>query len=228
MLTIGLTVLVNELFYQHVLAWICGIPCLIIVARSYKRYKIQNQTRKLNYEFCEALSSFSVALQAGYSAENALRAAKEDLKKVYGNGSDLVNEFQMMEHQMNLSIPLEKLFWDLAIRSTLEDFENFAAVFESAKRNGGNMELIIRRTARMIGDKIDVYREIETILAAKKTEQLIMTLMPCAIILYLHMTSPGLMDLLYGNLLGALIMTICLCIYVFAWWLGNRIIEIQV
>lgn len=223
-----MTGLLNELFYKQYFVWIFIIPVFLVVIRYYRNTKIHQQTRKLNYEFCEALSAFSVALQAGYSAENALCAAREDLEKVYGRESDLVREFQSMEHQMSLSVPLEKLFWDLAVRSTLEDFENFAAVFESAKRNGGNMEQIIRRTARMISEKIDVYREIETILAAKKSEHLIMSLMPCAIILYLHLTSPGLLDVLYGNVLGALIMTGCLGIYLFAWWLGNRIVEIQV
>ena len=43
----------------------------------------------------------------------------------------------------------------------------------------------------MLGDKIDVKKEIEATLAAKKSEQMIMSLMPVGIILYLQMTSPG-------------------------------------
>ena len=43
----------------------------------------------------------------------------------------------------------------------------------------------------MLGDKIDVKKEIEATLAAKKSEQMIMSLMPAGIIVYLQMTSPG-------------------------------------
>ncbi len=40
------------------------------------------------------------------------------------------------------------------------------------------MNRIIQTSARMLGDKIDVRKEIETTLAAKKAEQMIMSLMP--------------------------------------------------
>ena len=43
----------------------------------------------------------------------------------------------------------------------------------------------------MLGDKIDVKKEIETTLAAKKAEQMVMSLMPAGIIIYLKLTSPG-------------------------------------
>ena len=54
----------------------------------------------------------------------------------------------------------------------------------------------------MLGDKIDVKKEIEATLAAKKSEQMIMSLMPVGIILYLQMTSPGFLSVLYGNPFG--------------------------
>ena len=61
------------------------------------------------------------------------------------------------------------------------------------------MNRIIQTSARMLGDKIDVRKEIETTLAAKKAEQMIMSLMPAGIILYLKLTSPGFLSVLYGN-----------------------------
>ena len=70
------------------------------------------------------------------------------------------------------------MFLGLGERSGIEDIENFAAVFSTAKRSGGDMDKIIQTSARMIGDKIDVRKEIETTLSAKKAEQMIMSLMP--------------------------------------------------
>ena len=61
------------------------------------------------------------------------------------------------------------------------------------------MNRVIQKTARMLGDKIDVRREIEATLAAKKSEQMIMSVMPAGIIFYLKLTSPGFLDVLYGN-----------------------------
>ena len=78
------------------------------------------------------------------------------------------------------------------------------------------------------GDKIDVKKEIEATLAAKKSEQMIMSLMPVGIILYLQMTSPGFLSVLYGNPFGIAAMSICLVIYAAAYWLGRRIVDIEV
>ena len=77
-------------------------------------------------------------------------------------------------------------------------------------------------------DKIDVKKEIEATLAAKKSEQMIMSLMPVGIILYLQMTSPGFLSVLYGNPFGIAAMSICLVIYAAAYWLGRRIVDIEV
>ena len=90
------------------------------------------------------------------------------------------------------------------------------------------MSAIIQNVTRMLSDKIDVKKEIQATLAAKKYEQLIMSLMPAGIILYLRLASPGFLDVLYGNLLGAGIMSVCLGIYACAWWLGVRIVDIEI
>ena len=44
----------------------------------------------------------------------------------------------------------------------------------------------------------------------------------------MRLTSPGFLEVLYGNLFGAAVMTVCLAIYGFAYWLGRRIVEIEV
>ena len=90
------------------------------------------------------------------------------------------------------------------------------------------MNRIIQTSARMLGDKIDVQKEIETMLAAKKAEQMIMSLMPAGIIMYLQMTSPGFLSVLYGNPFGIAAMSICLVIYATAYWLGRKIVDIEV
>ena len=90
------------------------------------------------------------------------------------------------------------------------------------------MNRIIQTSARMLGDKIDVKKEIESTLAAKKAEQTIMSLMPAGIILYLKLTSPDFLSVLYGNPFGICAMTLCLGIYGMSYWLGHKIVDIEV
>ena len=104
-----------------------------------------------------------------------------------------MEEFRYIESQQHISVPLEELFLDLGERSQVEDIENFASVFYTAKRTGGDMNRVIQKVSRMLGDKIDVKKEIEATLAAKKSEQMIMSLMPVGIILYLADDFTGLL-----------------------------------
>lgn len=219
---------IDYLFYQNQWLMLLAIPTVIGFLKLKKRLLIRERKKKLNYQFKDALNALSVAVQAGYSVENAVSACARDLERLYAKETDIVSEFYYIEAQMKVSVPVEELFVSLGDRSGIEDIENFAAVFYTAKRTGGDMNHIIQTCARMLGDKIDVRKEIETTLAAKKAEQMIMSLMPAGIILYLKLTSPEFLSVLYGNLFGICAMTLCLGIYILSYWLGRRIVDIEV
>ena len=225
---IALCIAADYFFYKNVWVLLLLAPLPFFYMKWRKQQLIRQRRKNLNYQFKDALTSMSVAVQAGYSVESAVTACVRDLERLYDKEADIVKEFRYIENQKHVSVPLEELFLDLGERSQVEDIENFASVFYSAKRTGGDMNKVIQKVARMVGDKIDVKKEIEATLAAKKSEQMVMSLMPAGIILYLQLTSPGFLSVLYGNPFGIAAMTICLGIYVAAYWLGRRIVDIEV
>lgn len=218
----------DYLFYQNLWVLILTVPIAVLLLKTKKKQRILERKKKLNYEFRDALTAMSVAVQAGYSVENAVSVCVKDLEQLYGKDSDIWAEFRYIEMQQRVSVPVEELFLDLGERSGIEDIENFASVFHTAKRTGGDMNRVIQKVARMLSDKIDVKKEIEATLAAKKGEQMVMSLMPVGIIFYLKLTSPGFLDVMYGNFLGICAMTFCLAVYLAAYWLGRKIVEIEV
>ena len=130
---------VDYLFYQSLLVLLFMLPLPVLFLKIQKKKCIVRQKRNLNYQFRDALTSMNVAVQAGYSAENAVRATVKDLARLYEKGSDILDEFRYIESQLRLSVPVEELFLDLGKRSGVEDIENFAAVFYTAKRTGGDI-----------------------------------------------------------------------------------------
>lgn len=225
---ISLCVVANYLFYQKIPAFLFMIP----VPFFWFRYRVQerNQRRKkeLNYQFRDALNILSVSLRAGYSIENGLIEAEKDMRKLNGSGSEIVQELSYINRQIKLSIPAEELLTDLGMRSHVEDIQNFASVFRIARKTGGNLAEIVTDCATRISEKIEVDKAIEMAVAAKKFEQTIMSCMPCGIILYMQLTSPGFFDELYGTLFGVVFMSICLILYTVSFWMGRRIVRIEV
>ena len=110
----------------------------------------------------------------------------------------------------------------------MEDIQSFAEVFRTARRSGGDLVAITKITSDRIGEKIEVKREINTILAGKKMEGRIMNLVPLGMILYFWLCCPGFLDCLYTGMKGRLVMTIFLIVYLMAYGLNQKICNITV
>ena len=183
---------------------------------------------RLLLEFREALSVLASYLGAGYSTENAFRAAVPELGRLLGPDALIVREFRWISQGLGLHRPLEELLLDFAGRSGVDDIGNFAEVFSVAKRSGGELVRIISHTASVIRDKVSIEEEIVTMNSAKRYEQKIMNFMPFGIILYMNLSSPDFFRMLYTSFLGRIVMTGCLLVWCLAVWLADRIMDIEV
>ena len=170
----------------------------------------------------------STALTAGYSVENAFTQAYEELQKLYSEKETVLQEFRRIRVGILLNRTMEELLSDLAQRSGVEDIEIFAEVFETARRTGGDLIAIIRSTTASVSQKEETRQEIEICLSAKKMEQNIMSLIPCLLIAYVGLASPGFLDVMYQNPAGIAVMSICLGVYVFAFLMGRKIVAIEI
>lgn len=98
----------------------------------------------------------------------------------------------------------------------------------AAKRSGGDFHKIIATTIEHISDKIEVEREVQTVISAKKMEQKIMNVIPVFIILYLNLTSGEFLAPLYGNIFGISVMTGALGAYLAAIKISAKMTAIKV
>ena len=238
---------ISYVFYRSAVALIFLLP-LIFPFFDYKRKKcITERKQKLTLQFREMMHSVIAGLQAGYSVEHAFEHSYDDLVLLYGknelmpkeaenikrglrnnrNLEDLLAGMYACKYVIENRIPLEKLLSEFASRWQIEEISEFAEVFAIARRSGGNLPGILDDTAQTISNKIDVKRDIATIVAAKKMEQRIMDVVPVGIILYIDATSPGFFEPLYHNLTGEVLMTAMLAIYITAFLIGEKILEIS-
>ncbi|MBQ8184487.1 MAG: type II secretion system F family protein [Lachnospiraceae bacterium] len=222
-------VLITALLFFNSL-WAC-IPGSLFL-RFYYRWKrqelIAGRKKELSIQFREGIRSLSAALQAGFSVENALREAAKDLRMMEWDRPYMVFELEEMQHKIAASQTIEEAFRDFAGRSGIEDAYVFADIFSAAKRSGQDLTKVIGNTARIIGEKLEMEREIATILASRKYEQNIMSLMPLGMLLYLRLTSGGFLDVLYESLSGRALMAGCLIVYIAVWRLGKKLVQIEI
>lgn len=225
---IGQILLVSVLFYNSLIPAILFIPYLIFYLKKKDKEADNKHKNQSKTEFKDGIVAVSFALNVGYSVENAFRESVGELKLLYGKDSDIVHQFQLIVKRTRCNENLEDVLSDYAQRSGVEDIRYFAQVFAYGKRSGGDLISMIRNTASTISQKVEVENEIQTIISGKKIEQRVMTAVPFAILCYLRLSAPEFVDPLYGNLLGIIIMTVCLAVYLLSVYLAKRIVNIEV
>ena len=224
----GIFLLFAKIFYDSFYVALAGLVFLPLMLKRKAAFLATKRREALTLEFKDFILALSASLKAGYSAENALVAAGRDLACMYEETSMMVEECRKMEKNLKNNQLSEVLLTEFAKRSGQEEIQDFAAIFVIAKRSGGAMSAMIKNTADIISEKIEVKREIQLLYAAKKMEQNIMNVVPVAMIGYVRLTTPEYFDVLYHNLFGILIMTVCLMIYVSAYMLSQKIMDIEV
>lgn len=223
-----LVLAIGYFFYRSFIACAALLPLFGFFVKEKRRELSKKRRQELNAQFKDLVLALSANMKAGYSVENALREAYRDMEPLYGTDSPIAFEIRHMIRGLENNVPLEKLLYDLGLRSHLPDIMQFADVFLIAKKSGGNLTEILEKTAGVIEQKIETDKEIQLMLSAKKMEQKIMNLVPFLIIFYIGTTSKGFFDVLYHNLVGIVVMTVCLVFYGAAWRLSRKIVEIEV
>lgn len=226
--TLGICIVIAYLCYRSLLAMILFPLLYVLLLKRERKQKIVQRKEQLSLEFKETMQAVSGALMAGYSIENAFKEAQKEIHQLYGQTSYMEKELEQMNAKLALNQPLEELLMDFSNRSGLEDVESFCQVFVFAKRGGGNFVKIIKATVGQISDKLEIKREISTMIASKKLEQKIMQAVPVFILFYLDLTSPEFLQVLYQNPFGILVMTVCLLLYIAAMFLAEKIVNISV
>lgn len=201
---------------------------MLFYMKRKKQSLIESRKKQLLYHFKDFTGALHTSLNAGYSVENGVAEALEDIRQLYGEKDVMTQEIKRMIAGLRLGESVEELFYDLGVRSGLDDIKLFSELLAIGKRHGGRLGKILGDTKHIINGKIETEQEIDKQIAAKKYEQKIMSLMPACVIIYLRLTFSGFIEQLYGNPGGVVIMTICLMAYAFAYRMGEKIVSIEV
>lgn len=215
------------LFYHSWYGFLALPAVLVFGFRKEKKEQNKRRKERLSLQFKDTILAVSASIQAGYSIENAFLEAEGEIRTLYGGNSEMAGELALLRQGLFNRVPLEQMLQNLGARSHVEEIRDFTECFTAAKRLGGNLKEIIARTAELTGQRMEVEREIQTMLAAKKYEQKVMNLIPFLLFGYMQLSSPGFFDVLYHNAAGICIMTLCLVLYLAALFLSEKIMNIR-
>ncbi|MDR0269845.1 type II secretion system F family protein [Paenibacillus sp.] len=191
---------IGFLFYHQ---WIIALLLSsggLLVPRFWTKFMLERRRAALNLHFKQALYSLSSSLSAGRSVENGFREAIQDLRMLDPDAeNDLITELSIICARMEYGEPIEDALHDFSRRAFMEDITNFADVFTTCKRTGGDLVEVIRRTSSIIGEKLDIQQEIAVLVAQKKFESKALLAAPILMLVFMNMTSGDYMKPMFSG-----------------------------
>lgn len=214
-------------FYQSLILSILLMPCSIYMLKFERVRLITKRKVRMKLQFKDLLLSLLSSLAAGRSLENCFQVAQEDMSLLYPNVQDeLMLELSIINHKLSNGEILEKCLIDLAERVNIPEFSQFVESLQTCKRSGGDLLTVMRRTANMLSDQIEIDNEISVIIAQKKMEARMMMAAPFIFLQFLNATAQDYMQSLYSGL-GYALLTVVLCLLILCFWFMNKLTQIK-
>lgn len=214
------------LLYNRIVVAPLLSPVGIYILRGDKKKYKELMQHRLRLEFKEFIIMLSGSLNAGYSLEQGVRRAYEDMTK-----EDFVmipKELALMINGLGLNKDMDVLFMEMGHRCQEDSIIEFARLVATAKRYGGNINNLIDKTKKKLNDKLMVEKEIDTMISAKRLEGYIMMIMPFVIMAYMRFTNETYISLLYNEPVGIVVVTIALIMVLICGLIIRRITRIEV
>ena len=202
-------------FGNGTLAIIVGCVAAWRAVPMYQKHLLNKRKKELRLQFRDMLESLSNSFTVGMTSSRAFHAAYDDMLVEHGSNSYIAEECGLIcaTHD-NQGVEIRDLVTDFGQRSGIDDIKSF----------GGDIGKVVRETRDMIGEKIETELEIQTMITGQKNQLNILMIMPFVAVMFSKTLSSG--DGSSGAIIAVKIAA--LAIFVFAYWLGTRIVDIKV
>lgn len=188
---------------------------------------IDKRRRQLKVQFKDMLDGITTCFGAGSNVINSFTSVYEDLKVQYSEDAYIIKELEVILSGMESNFNIEDLLMDFGNRSGIEDILSFANVFKICYRKGGNIQEVTQSTHEILSQKMEIEKDIETTVSGSKMDQMIMIIMPIALVAIIKLMSPE----FAGNFVtptGLASTTIAIGMFIAAYFIGRAIMNIKV
>ncbi len=203
------------------------ISCLTIFFFPYfQKLIIKRRKYKMIIEFQDFIYLLNCSMQGGNSYDNALIETKFNLYSMYGDDTLLGKELEKIIYWNKIGIGYEKGFLILEEEYKIGFFKEFAIVLGITRNKGGNFKEILEQTNNTLSERLEIEREIGTLLAKQRIEVLMLRVIPFIMLLGLRFIYPEMIIFLTTSILGSVTFIGVGFIFALSFYISNRLMEV--
>ena len=199
---------ISYLMYRNVLFSVVIVPLIPRIRSAVQTSLAERRRQRYMDEFKDFLFMVSTSIGAGRSMKDAIAESIPSLTSIHGSRCVLAGELSKAYERMEVGRENDvTVLMDLAAASGSEDVYDFVTIYSICKTTGASLITALSRAASVIIDKMTIEREVQELVKRKKSEGMIIFVMPVIVILFLNLCAPDYIAPLYETLAGRLIMT---------------------
>lgn len=226
---LGLSLLAASI--AAILAFLADLPALLIAMAAAGAGLLPTahiaslrRTRliKIEEQFPDALDLMSRALRAGHAFPSALQMVGNE------GPEPIAGEFRTTFDEINFGVSVQDALTNLAARVPSTDVRYFVIAVLIQRETGGNLTELLGNIARLIRDRLRIRGTIRVLSAEGRLSAWILTILPFALALILHLINPKFLSVLWTDPKGVnlIIMAgVLMTLGVFWMW---RIVKIRI
>ena len=186
------------------------------------RFYRQRRVKQFNTQLTDALQQLANALRAGLTFQQAMDQIGRE------SAAPLRQEFGLFTKEVKLGVPLEEALINMANRVGSEDLELVATSTNIARQLGGNMAEMFETIAATIRERFRLEGKINALTSQGKLQGWIVASLPLWIGLFFNWYRPDLMEPMFENAYGYILISVILVLEAIGFLLIRRIVAIDV
>lgn len=185
--------------YQFLPGWITpfllGGACLFL---PYLVLRVMEQSalEKFHEQLPEALDLLARAVRSGHALTSGLEMVAKEMDP------PLKLEFQATVDEINLGLSTKDAFANLCERVPSTDLRFFAIAILIQKETGGNVAEILDKIGRLIRERIQFRRQVQTLTAEGRLSARILILLPIIMFIYIYFVNYEYISLMWTEKIG--------------------------
>ena len=224
---IGMVVVAIVLYYFVSLNFGVALGVGLLLARFIPpwvlRARRQQYIDAFNNQLIEATSIMAGSIRAGMSPQQAFERVSQKMP------SPASEEFQMLSRDVNwLGESIENSLQKAVRRLPSDDLNVVAATLIIQKQMGGNLVHALEQLSDIMRERAELHREIQTMTAEVRYSAYLIIGMPVLLVVMLRNLVPTIVEPLFTNPIGWVVMSVFFSLLIIAFVLIQRIANIKV
>jgi tight adherence protein B len=223
----------KRLLISFIIFFLCAIflksiifALIFGILYSYFDWYVQDKGKRkkaalIDKQVIEALNIIKNVVRSGQSLQNAVVAAKSELKY------PIKNEFEKISEKLAFGASFDKVLEEVSKTRISKEFKLMIDVIRLSKESGASLSDIFDRISDSMVQRITVQSKITALTAQGRMSGNIVSVIPFVVIFIMYIIEPEMMKCLFCTLAGNILLLIVTIMVITGSFLIRKITEIK-